>query len=292
VEILHIVAGTLRGLGSATLLGLFALFTAIALEHVGPMERYSWRERLPGILMNAVSGPLQLVLVLPLTWLWGKLGIAPLLVVPLWHWLEPLGTAGYLTQIVVLVVIADFLAYWRHRAEHAWLWRIHVVHHAPRELHAANSLGHPVQNIFNFAFIVVPMSLFQIDGPGTPFMVGAILILAALYIHSPVEWHFGPLRRLIVDNRFHRIHHSLEPRHFDKNFGILLSIWDHLFGTAYEPGEEWPEVGVAGVEPPRTVMQFLSLPLRVGRTEAPTSSNAAASKLADKLHPSVAGLPE
>jgi sterol desaturase/sphingolipid hydroxylase (fatty acid hydroxylase superfamily) len=292
VEILRSVAEILRSYAAATFLGLFALLAAIALEHIGPRERYSWRERLPGILMNVVSSPLSLALVLPLTWMWGKLGLGPLLIVPLWHWLEPLGTAGYLTQIIVLVAVADFLAYWRHRVEHAWLWPVHVVHHAPRELHVANDLGHPVQNIFNFVFILVPMSLIQIDGPTTPFVVGAIVTLAGYYIHSPVEWHLGPLRRLIVDNRFHRIHHSLEPRHFDKNFGIVFSAWDHLFGTAYSPGEEWPAVGVAGVPAPRTVMQFLGLPLTLGRGEALTSPDAAADKLTGSLQPSAAALPE
>jgi sterol desaturase/sphingolipid hydroxylase (fatty acid hydroxylase superfamily) len=291
VEILHIVGSLLRSYAAATLLALFGLLAAIVLEHVGPRERYSWRERLPGILMNAVSSPLQLALVLPLTWMWGKLGLGPLLVVPLWHWLEPFGTAGYLTQIIVLVAVADFLAYWRHRVEHAWLWPVHVVHHAPRELHVANDLGHPVQNIFNFVFILVPMSLIQIDGPATPFVVGAIVTLAGYYIHSPVEWHLGSLRRLIVDNRFHRIHHSLEPRHFDKNFGIVFSVWDYLFGTAYSPGEEWPAVGVAEVAAPRTVMQFLTLPLIMVRGGKPISSDAAIEMLTDSLPPAAA-LPE
>ncbi len=262
---IEFLLATARSVGAATLLGIFALATAIALEHVGPKETFSWRERLPGILMNVVTGPLQLILVLPLTWLWISLGLNPLLVLPLWHWLEPLGAVGYITQIVALVAVADLLAYWRHRVEHRWLWRVHVVHHVPRELHAANDLGHPLQNIFNFIFILIPMSLIQIDGPETPFVVGAILTLAGYYIHSPVEWNLGPLRRVIVDNRYHRIHHSLEERHFDKNFGIVFSVWDYMFGTAYNPGEEWPLVGVDGVQPPQTVMQFLALPLSMGR---------------------------
>ena len=65
---------------------------------------------------------------------------------------------------------------------------------------------------------------------------------------------------MIVDNRFHRIHHSLEERHFDKNFGICFSIWDFLFGTAYEPGDEWPHVGLADRMPPNSVREFLLHP--------------------------------
>lgn len=258
----------LVSIASSTFLALTALLAAIGLEYVGPLKRYSLRARLPGFLMNAVGTFLSFALVWPLSLAWNAMGLGPALIVPLWRWLEPLGSTGYAIQIAVLVAAADFLAYWRHRAEHAWFWRIHVVHHAPRELHAANDIAHPLQTVFNFAFVFVPLSLIQIDGPGTPFAVGAAAILATIYIHSPVQWHFGPLRRLFVDNRFHRIHHSLEEHHFDKNFGILLSVWDYLFGTAYEPGQEWPEVGVLGVDAPTSIAGFLNMPLAPLRSQA------------------------
>ena len=256
----------LRSVASTTLLTLFALVTAIILEHVGPRERYTLRDRLPGFLMNAVGTSLSLAVVRPLNWLWLQLGVPPVIFVPLWHWLEPLGSVGFVAEIVVLIAITDLLAYWRHRAEHAWLWRIHAVHHSPRELHAANDIAHPLEVLFNFAFTAIPLSLIQIDGAAAPIAVGGLVLLASMVIHSPVDWHFGPLRKLLVDNRFHRIHHSLEPRHFHKNFGIFFSIWDRLFGTAYEPGEEWPAVGLADVRAPRTVLQFLEQPFQVTAT--------------------------
>jgi sterol desaturase/sphingolipid hydroxylase (fatty acid hydroxylase superfamily) len=193
--------------------------------------------------------------------LWVALGLSRTLVVPLWSWLQPLGMAGFAVQMAVLIAVSDFLAYCRHRAEHAWFWRVHVTHHSPNELHAANDIGHPLQAVFSFIFIALPMSFIQIDGPSTPFVISSIVVLLSLYIHSPIDVHFGPLRRIIVDNRFHRIHHSLEPRHFHKNFGICLSVWDYLFGTAYDPGHEWPAVGVQGVAPPRTLRDFLLMPL-------------------------------
>jgi hypothetical protein len=43
---------------------------------------------------------------------------------------------------------------------------------------------------------------------------------------------------------------------------------------------------------PRTVMQFLGLPLTLGRGEALTSPDAAADKLTGSLQPSAAALPE
>lgn len=250
----------LQSVSGGLILGMFLIATCVAIEYLGPIKRYTLRDRLPGIVINGVAAVLTIALMWPVRSAWTALGIAPAITIPLWNWLEPYGDLGLGLQALVLVVVADFLAYWRHRAEHAWFWRVHVVHHAPRELHAANSLGHPIQALFSFAFITIPMSLFQISGPTTPFVVGAFVALLALYIHSPTAVNFGPVRKVVVDNRFHRIHHSVEERHFDKNFGICFSIWDHMFGTAYDPKEEWPEVGVAGVRSPVTVWDFLRLP--------------------------------
>lgn len=52
----------------------------------------------------------------------------------------------------------------------------------------------------------------------------------------------------------------MEERHFDKNFGICFSFWDFLFGTAYDPGSEWPSVGLADMMPPSNVTEFLLYP--------------------------------
>lgn len=251
----------LRSLAATTLLSFVGLLAVIAIEHVGPRECYSLRDRLPGVAMNLAGTFLSLALVWPINWMWMKIGVPAFLVLPLWRLLAPFGAVGFVIQIVALVAAADFLIYWRHRAEHAWFWPVHAVHHAPDQLHAANDIGHPVQILFNFLFVTIPLSLVQFDGPAAPAAVGAIIGIANMVIHSPVEWHLGPMRKLIVDNRFHRIHHSLEERHFDKNFSICFSVWDYMFGTAYEPGEEWPAVGVDDVKAPRTLRDFLWLPV-------------------------------
>lgn len=243
-----------------TVAALIPLFWCIALEHIGPLERFSMRDRISGLLMNGVGASLSIALMMPLSALWSALGIAPAVTIPLWRWLEPLGVGGAATQFLILIIIADFLAYWRHRAEHAFFWPIHAVHHSPRELHAANSIGHPLQALFSVVFISVPMSLIQISGPEAPAVVGMIMGILTYYIHSPIELNFGSLRRIIVDNRFHRIHHSMEERHFDKNFGICFSVWDFMFGTAYSPGNEWPRVGLVDKPPPAGIGEFLVYP--------------------------------
>ncbi len=226
------------------------------------LERYPLKARIGGIIFNVVGTIGGIAVIWPIQLAWRAIDPGAIMVIPLWRWLEPLGAPALPLQWLVLVLIADFLTYGRHRAEHRWFWPVHAVHHAPHELHAANDIGHPLQIVFTVDFISIPLSLIQIAGPATPAVVGFVITLLSFYIHSPIDVHFGPLRKVLVDNRFHRIHHSLEPHHHDKNFGVGFSIWDRMFGTAFDPGkDEWPAVGLAGVTQPRTVKDYLLLPM-------------------------------
>jgi sterol desaturase/sphingolipid hydroxylase (fatty acid hydroxylase superfamily) len=261
-------------LALAVLMPALIILVCTIIERFSPIERYSLRARLPGLAMNLVQVPLTMACAWPINNFWQSLGIGNLVTIPLWTWLAPLGFAGYALQFLLMTMLADFLIYWRHRTEHKLFWPIHMVHHAPTELHAANDIGHPMQVWFMLVFVSVPLSLVQVDGPETPVAAGFVLSLLTYYIHSPIDVHFGPLRKLLVDNRFHRIHHSIEPRHFDKNFGICFSIWDRCFGTAYDPApDEWPKVGLQDVDPPRTVRDYLLLPFRAGRRQRQGSAS-------------------
>ena len=50
--------------------------------------------------------------------------------------------------------------------------------------------------------------------------------------HAELAWTYGPLGRLFVSPVFHSVHHSTDPSKFGRNFGMTLSVWDYLFGTA------------------------------------------------------------
>jgi sterol desaturase/sphingolipid hydroxylase (fatty acid hydroxylase superfamily) len=65
------------------------------------------------------------------------------------------------------------------------------------------------------------------------------------FYHGNIRTNLGPLRYVLVTPQSHRIHHSIEPRHLDTNFGALFSIWDRLFGTQYRGHDEYPETGIA-----------------------------------------------
>lgn len=246
---------------------LIVMTVCVVIEQIAVIERYPLLSRVPGIAMNIALLVLTPIFAWPIKHLWTALGIAPLVTIPLWHWLAPLGATGYVLQTLAAISLMDFLIYWRHRAEHKWFWPIHAVHHSPTELHAVNFIGHPAQIWADIIFVSVPLSLVQFDRLSTPVFVSFVLVVLSYYIHSPIDVHFGWFRCLFVDNRFHRIHHSVEPRHFDKNFGICFSLWDRLFGTAYDPArDEWPKVGIAEAPAPARVVEMLMMPFHVSRS--------------------------
>lgn len=240
------------------------LALCIIMEFIAVIDRYTMRQRWPGILFNYLSLVGAIVIAWPLQQIWTNLGLSKHIVVPLADWLAPFGVIGSVAYVAIILTVTDFLRYWAHRAEHLpWLWPFHAVHHAQTELHAANSVGHPMQIVPDFLLVSMPLSFIQFTGPGIPTLISAFVLLMTNYIHSPIDVHAGPLRRLIVDNRFHRIHHSREEKHFDCNYGIGLSIWDWMFRTAYWPQrDEWPETGVTGLEPPKSVLGFLLFPFK------------------------------
>jgi sterol desaturase/sphingolipid hydroxylase (fatty acid hydroxylase superfamily) len=191
----------------------------------------------------------------------------PLFVIPLNSWLAHpwVHWSMYLLAPLLGMILYDFFGYWLHRAQHKWLWRLHAIHHSIEELSGINSYFHWTEQFFRIAFISLPAAyVVGIDGVETVFVVELIFRVQAYYLHSPNSLHVGPLlRRIIADNRFHRIHHSVEPQHFDKNFGAGTSIWDQLFGTAYFPAkDEWPATGIADQPEARTIGDYLWGPFR------------------------------
>lgn len=164
---------------------------------------------------------------------------------------------------LVFFLSYDFLYYWFHRAEHAfpWLWRIHAVHHSNEHLSAGFGYHHLAEAPLRAVLVAIPFGLLIGGGAGSAFLA-FILMMHGHYIHSSSRVNFGPVAWLIADNRVHRIHHSLEPQHFGKNFGAATLLWDWLFGTAHFPRpHEWPGVGLAGIKEPQSISNYLLMPL-------------------------------
>lgn len=189
-----------------------------------------------------------------------------------------LRVAGWLVATFGIAVIADFFYYWMHRAQHAipWMWRFHRVHHSITEMSATNSYHHVAEDLFQYVAVTLPLIfLFDVSSGPVPWLLIVVLNTQTYFIHSSANFNIGPLRYLVSDNRLHRIHHSREDRHLNRNFATRTPLWDVLFGTAYFPRrDEWPDVGLTELEEPRTLRDYLLLPFRGDRADAPRPADA------------------
>jgi len=167
---------------------------------------------------------------------------------------------GPLVAFTVLIFLArdfgTFLAHWLHHRIPI-LWEFHKVHHTTRALTPFSAFrAHPVDDLVTislsealaapvlFAFVWVygdEVGAWTILG-----VHGFVLLfrMAGYHLrHSHLWLSFGPRwGRVFISPAAHQIHHSRDPRHWDRNMGKVLAIWDGLFGTLYLPGREAEEL--------------------------------------------------
>lgn len=155
------------------------------------------------------------------------------------HW------PAWLRAILGLVAI-DFLAWLHHLVRHKVrvFWCFHTVHHAQRQLNPwTDSRYHLVEYFVAESVRFVPLLALQLDAVAVVGLAWLMAWHARLY-HGNIRSNFGVLRYVLVTPQSHRVHHSVLPEHQDRNFGVVFSIWDHLFGTQCRDYDAYPETGV------------------------------------------------
>ncbi|MEO9965302.1 MAG: sterol desaturase family protein [Reichenbachiella sp.] len=142
-------------------------------------------------------------------------------------------------QALIAFFVIDFLAYWIHRLEHWYrpFWEMHKYHHASTSFNFLSAhRTHPISNVSLKRIIqAIPIAIM-----GTP-VVSYLFVLIAkrvlvLLQHSELHWDFGWVGRyIILSPAAHRVHHAVDEKYYNKNFGFILIIWDRIFGTWSEP---------------------------------------------------------
>lgn len=159
-------------------------------------------------------------------------------------------------QVILIVLAADFVLYWEHRAYHEvkTLWPIHAVHHSVEHLDwLAGSRGHFVQVFSERAMVMIPLYLLGADESALNIYV-TFAALQAILIHCNVDIPFGPLKYLFVTPQFHHWHHSSEKPAIDTNYSAHTVLFDRLFGTYHLPGIYWPAEYGTTVRLPRHIL--------------------------------------
>ena len=171
------------------------------------------------------------------------------------------------SQVILLVVCADFVLYWSHRVFHEvpWMWKIHAVHHSVEHMDwLAGSRNHIVQTIVDRSIAMAPLYLLGADKAALDIYVTFAAVQAVL-VHANVGMPFGPLKYLIVTPQYHHWHHSSEKPAIDTNYAVHMPLFDWLFGTYHMPTEHWPADYGTTTRLPRSFLAQLLYPFTKSR---------------------------
>lgn len=142
-------------------------------------------------------------------------------------------------QLFLLFVVRDFIQWNVHRLLHRvpWLWEVHKVHHSVRQMgYAAHLRYHFMETIVYRSIEYIPLAMIGF-GIQDFILVHLFTIVIGHLNHANINVPYGPLRYLLNSPQMHIWHHAknLPEGRYGINYGLTLSLWDYLFGTAWIP---------------------------------------------------------
>jgi sterol desaturase/sphingolipid hydroxylase (fatty acid hydroxylase superfamily) len=167
-----------------------------------------------------------------------------------------LGSPGPITVCiftVTMLLVYDLSYYLYHLGQHKipLLWELHKVHHSAEVLVGiTKDRVHPLDELMNRiwdGFIpgicfglwtVISLNPVEVTIFGINVYIMRNILMMDFVRHTHFDMSFGALNHIVLCPRWHHVHHSIDPKHFDKNFGLAFSIWDRFFGTLYVPNKD------------------------------------------------------
>lgn len=145
---------------------------------------------------------------------------------------------------ILCLILLDFARYWAHRVAHfqRFWWSTHVVHHSSVHYNLSVSFRLSwTQNLKLLFFLPVIMMSFD---PWVFIIVHQGAILYQFWIHTEfIRKLPKPIEFIFTTPSHHRVHHAVNDKYIDKNFGSTFIIWDRIFGT-FQPEEEQAIYGI------------------------------------------------
>lgn len=162
------------------------------------------------------------------------------------------GPGVLLAFTISMLLTYDLSYYLYHRMQHKipLLWELHKVHHSAQIMvGVTKDRVHPIDEIINrwwdglipglcygiwlfFALDPVELTVFGLN----VYMLRSTVLMMDFVRHTHLRLGYGPvLSQVFLSPHYHQLHHSTDPRHWDRNFGLALSVWDRLFGTLVVP---------------------------------------------------------
>jgi sterol desaturase/sphingolipid hydroxylase (fatty acid hydroxylase superfamily) len=155
-------------------------------------------------------------------------------------------------SLIALFLLTELAFYIEHRCSHRirLLWASHSVHHSTERMVVSAAFRLSWTPILSGVFLFyLPIVWIGYDPVWVFGMVSASLTYQ-FFIHTELVKRIGWLDWIFNTPSAHRVHHASNPEYIDKNFGGVLMIWDHLFGT-YQA--ELPDIEIRyGLSHPRS----------------------------------------
>jgi sterol desaturase/sphingolipid hydroxylase (fatty acid hydroxylase superfamily) len=155
-------------------------------------------------------------------------------------------------SLIVLFLLTDLAFYVEHRCSHRirLLWASHSVHHSTERMVVSAAFRLSWTPILSGVFLFyLPIVWIGYD-PVWVFGIVSASLTYQFFIHTELIKRIGWLDWIINTPSAHRVHHASNPEYIDKNFGGVLMVWDHLFGT-YQA--ELPKIKIRyGLSHPRS----------------------------------------
>ena len=152
--------------------------------------------------------------------------------------------AGSWVPWVVGMIGIDFLYYWWHRVSHVVnvMWAVHGVHHQSEDYNLAVALRQPILEPLSWLPFYAVLALL-----GVPPLVYVISYTSNLFyqfwIHTELVGKTHPVAEAVLNTpSHHRVHHGVDAKYLDRNYGGVLIIWDRVFGT-FQPEAQRPVYG-------------------------------------------------
>jgi sterol desaturase/sphingolipid hydroxylase (fatty acid hydroxylase superfamily) len=136
------------------------------------------------------------------------------------------------------------------------MWELHKVHHSAEVMvGVTKDRVHPLDEVMNnwwngvipgatfgvwLFFLQDPVEL-TIFGINVYFIRNAVMMMDFVR-HTHMKFSYGRwLNAVFICPHYHQLHHSVAQEHWDRNFGLALTLWDWLFGTLVvpKPGEDF-----------------------------------------------------
>jgi sterol desaturase/sphingolipid hydroxylase (fatty acid hydroxylase superfamily) len=241
-------ANRVLGFTIPVLLIIPTVFLATILERKRPIENHDTQEARATIrtewMLVAFMATIGISLEIVLFIVFGRAAMViggPLL------YLEAQSVFGSMALVIVYALYIDCAKYWMHRLSHMipLLWAMHSFHHSAECLTMATGVRHHwAEKIALAPLLFLTFMVFQV-----PAHILALSILlmkipdGTQHLNYKIAWHRAGI--WVNTPLWHRIHHSVEPKHYDKNFSSAFPIMDVIFGTAHRPAsDEYPETGL------------------------------------------------